>query len=81
VTIPAIKAVHRWQAWRDCDYYHFGHFHERIDLDQIAFNGSVIGPSPYGMAIGAKPSHAVQSFYVLDAKRGKTMCCPIWVEE
>lgn len=81
VTIPAIKAVHRWQEWRECDYYHFGHFHTRLDLGQIAFNGSVIGPSPYGLSKGLSPSTPEQSFYVLDDKRGKTMCCPLWVAE
>jgi len=81
VTIPAIKAMHRWEQWRSCDYYNFGHFHQRIDLGQIAFNGSVIGPSPYGFAIGAAPEPPQQSFYLLDSRRGKTMSCPVWVAE
>ena len=81
VTIPAIKAMHRWQQWRECDYYNFGHFHTSLDLGQIAFNGSVIGPSPYGMARGYAPSPPVQSFYLLDAKRGKTGIHPVWVTE
>jgi len=81
VTIPAIKAMHRWEQWRPCDYYHFGHYHQRIDLGQIAFNGSVIGPSPYSFAIGGAPEPPTQSFYVLDALRGKTLSCPIWVAE
>lgn len=81
VTIPAIKAAHRWDQWRTCDYYHFGHFHQRIDLGQIAFNGSVIGANPYALAIGAAPEPPQQSFYVLDAKRGKTLACPIWVAD
>lgn len=81
ITIPAIKAAHRWDAWRKADYYHFGHFHTALDLGQIAFNGSVIGPSPYGFAIGATPEPPQQSFYVLDAKRGKTAKSPVWVEE
>lgn len=82
LTIPMIKAVHRWQQWRDCDYYHFGHFHTRANpSEQIMVNGSVIGPSPYSFAIGAAPEPPVQSFFVLDAKRGKTMSSPIWVHE
>ena len=81
ITIPAIKAAHRWDAWREVDYYHFGHFHTRLDLGQIAFNGSVIGPSPYGFSIGARPEPPQQSFYVLDAKRGKTAASPVWVAE
>lgn len=81
LTIPAIKAMHRWQQWRDVDYYHFGHFHTSLDLGQLAFNGSVIGPSPYGFAIGTAPEEPRQSFYVLDDKRGKTHLCPVWVGE
>lgn len=81
VTVPAIKACHRWDKWRDCDIYHFGHFHQLFDLPQIVFNGSVVGPSPYGFAIGATPEPPRQSFYLLDSKRGKTMSCPVWVAE
>jgi hypothetical protein len=81
VTVPAIKACHRWDKWRDCDIYHFGHFHQLFDLPQIVFNGSVVGPSPYGFAIGATPEPPKQSFYILDEKRGKTMSCPVWVHE
>ena len=81
VTIPAVKACHRWEQWRQCDFFNFGHFHTRIDLGQIAFNGSVIGPSPYGFAIGAAPEPPQQSFYLLDDKRGKTMASPVWVAE
>jgi len=81
ITIPAVKACHRWDKWRSCDFYHFGHFHTRIDLGQIAFNGSVVGPSPYGFGIGAAPEPPQQSFYILDSKRGKTMSSPVWVAE
>jgi hypothetical protein len=81
LTIPAIKAAHRWDAWRDVDFYHFGHFHTSLDLGQVAFNGSVIGPSPYGFAIGATPEPPQQSFYLLDERRGKTAKHPIWVGE
>lgn len=81
LTIPMIKAVHRWQAWRDCDFYSFGHFHTRLDLGQIAVNGSVIGPNAYGLSIGARPEVPQQSFFLLDAERGKTRVEPIWVTE
>jgi len=82
LTIPAIKAMHRWSQWRDCDYYHFGHFHTYSpDIASMTFNGSVIGPNPYAFAIGAKPEPPQQAFYLLDAKRGKTAMHPIWVGE
>jgi hypothetical protein len=81
VTVPAIKAVHRWDAWRDADYYCFGHYHQRIDLGQIAFNGSVIGPNAYALGLGCTPEPPQQSFFLLDEKRGKTMACPVWVAE
>lgn len=81
ITIPATKQVLRWQRWKRCDYYNFGHFHTRIDLGEYAFNGSVIGPSAYGLRIGAAPEPPQQSFYVLDASRGKAMSTPVWVAE
>jgi len=81
VTVPAIKAAHRWDAWRAADYYCFGHYHQRIDLGQIAFNGSVIGPNAYALGLGCTPEPAQQSFFLLDERRGKTLASPVWVAE
>ena len=81
VTVPAIKAAHRWDAWRAADYYCFGHYHQRIDLGQIAFNGSVIGPNAYALGLGCTPEPAQQSFFLLDERRGKTLASPVWVAD
>lgn len=81
ITIPLTKAVHRWNDVRRCDFHHFGHFHQYLNHGHFTVNGSLIGYNAYAMSIGAKPEPPQQAFYVLDSKRGKTACCPIWVEE
>jgi hypothetical protein len=81
ITIPLRKAVHRWNDVHRADFHHFGHFHNYLDLGDIAVNGSLIGYNAYGMSIGAPVEPPQQAFYVLDSKRGKTARCPIWVLE
>lgn len=78
VTIPMNKAVARWDRVRRCDFHNFGHFHYYFDLGHIAGNGSLIGYNGYAMSIGASPEEPLQSFYVIDSKRGKTAKSPIW---
>jgi hypothetical protein len=81
ITVPLIKKVVAWDKWSDADYYHFGHFHQLIDLGRIMVNGSVIGPNAYAQSIGATPEPPRQGYYVLDAKRGKTAVSPVWVSD
>jgi len=81
ITVPLIKKVVAWDKWSEADYYHFGHFHQLIDLGRIMVNGSIIGPNAYAQSIGATPEPPQQGFYVLDEKRGKTAVSPVWVAE
>lgn len=78
VTIPMNKAVARWDRVRKADFNNFGHFHYYFDMGHIAGNGSLIGYNGYAMSIGASPEEPLQSFYVIDSKRGKTAKSPIW---
>ena len=81
ISIPLLKAVAQWDKWRFADYHNFGHFHQHLDLGQIAVNGSLIGCAPYGMSIKATPEPPQQSFFIVDSKRGKTCRSPLWVSE
>jgi hypothetical protein len=81
VTIPMNKAVARWDRVRRCHFHNFGHFHYYFDLGNIAGNGSLIGYNGYAMSIGASPEDPLQSFYVIDSKRGKTAKSPIWASD
>lgn len=81
ISIPLNKATAQWDLWKRCDYHHYGHFHQYLDLGRVVVNGSLIGASPFGMAVKGTPEPPQQAFYVLDSKRGKTCKSPIWVSE
>lgn len=79
ITIPINKATSQWDKVKPCHYHHYGHFHQMLDMGQVAVNGSLIGYGAYSMSIKATPEPPQQLFYVLDKKRGKTAKSPIWV--
>lgn len=81
VTIPVNKAVAQWDIARKCHFHNFGHWHQYIDTDRVAINGSVIGYNAYAMSIKATPEPPRQAFYLLDSKRGKVCKTPIWVRD
>lgn len=77
--IPMKKHVSRLRLYRDVDQFCFGHFHQRIDVQGLNGNGSMIGISPYGMRIAAEPEPRQQSFFVIDSERGKCLSAPVWL--
>jgi hypothetical protein len=79
ITIPVNKRVAVWDRVHRADLHHIGHFHQQCDHHPWFANGSVIGYNEYAMSIGAAPEPPQQTFYLLDAKRGKTTVSPIWV--
>lgn len=81
ITIPINKAVSQWDKVRRCQYHHFGHFHDYIDIGNVMVNGSLIGYNSYAMGIKATPQDPMQAFYLLDSKRGKTAKHGLWVSE
>jgi hypothetical protein len=81
ITIPLNKAASQWDKAYRCHYHHFGHWHQYNPGGRIITNGSVIGYSAYAMSIKADPEPPQQAFYLLDSKRGKTGCYPIWVRD
>jgi hypothetical protein len=81
VTIPVNKRVAVWDRVSRADLHHIGHFHQQCDHHPWFANGSVIGYNEYAMSIGAAPEPPQQTFYLLDAKRGKTTVSPIWVSD
>ena len=79
ITIPINKAVAQWDKVRRSNFHNFGHFHQYLNMGNIANNGSMIGFNGYAMSIKASPEPPQQAFYLIDSKRGKTCCSPIWV--
>lgn len=81
IGIPLLKRVPQWNTMRQSHVHHVGHFHMLRDFHSAFVNGSLIGPSPYGMSIGAGYEPPEQLMYLLDSKRGPCMKSALWVSE
>lgn len=64
---------------RRVDHVAMGHFHTRMDIEDISVNGSMIGITPYSMSIHAPPEKPKQSWYMVDSENGKCLSAPIWL--
>ena len=80
LTIPLNKAIAQWNKSRWADLDIVSHFHTFKDMGNAIVNGSIIGFSPYAVAIKADYEPPRQAFFLLDSKRGKTITAPVLVE-
>lgn len=79
LAIPLLKYVHRLNKQRHADLTCIGHFHQYISpAPDIRVNGSAIGFSSYAQKIGCAPEPPMQSFFLVDKRRGFTVSCPIF---
>lgn len=79
LTVPLIKALHRYDQQTKADYNWMGHFHQLHQATKNCFiNGSGIGFSSYAQRIGASPEDPVQCFGLMDSKYGLTIKAPIF---
>ena len=84
LTIPLNKAVDSWNSssLQRADYDFMGHWHQLHNHGKVIVNGSLIGYSPYSLAIKARYERPQQAFCMLD---GKYKCIssfrPIWVTD
>ncbi len=84
ITIPAIKHFLRADQQRRSDFDACGHYHQRMPFTpahKFAMNGSLIGYNAFAQSVGASPEIPVQSFQILDEKRGFTIAAPLIVTE
>lgn len=81
LTIPLIKAIHRYNLQIPADYNFMGHYHQLFQATKDCIvNGSGIGFNPYAQNIGASPERPMQSYCLVDQKRGLTIKAPIFCE-
>jgi hypothetical protein len=79
LTVPLIKAIHRYNQQKTADYNFLGHYHQLIQATRDCIvNGSVIGFNAYAQSIGASPEDPVQGYCLIDQKRGMTIKAPIF---
>ena len=81
LTIPLIKYIFRINQQITADLDCIGHFHTRFSLPNVLINGSVVGFDSYALKIGARPENPMQTFQLIDSKRGFTVNTPILVNE
>ena len=78
IYIPARKAINQWQKSEDVQLDCFGHFHSfKVDGDLFVCNGSLIGWSPYAVAIKGDYEKPKQVFFLVDKRYGKSVITPI----
>ena len=79
LTVPLIKALHRYDQQTKADYNWMGHFHQLHQATKNCMvNGSGIGFSGYAQRIGASPEDPMQCFGLIDSKYGLTIKTPIF---
>jgi Winged helix-turn-helix DNA-binding len=73
LTVPLIKAIHRYDMQQRADYNFMGHFHQLFQATKnCVINGSGIGYGAYAQRIGASPEEPKQAFNLIDKKYGLT---------
>ncbi len=82
ITVPLNRACLQWHQKYDAHLTCVGHFHQYGNQEKLVTNGSLIGVSGYSDWLpGAGAEPARQAFFLIDSKRGKTQCAPLWVQE
>lgn len=81
LTIPVEKAIASWNKGRHADLDIFGHWHTSQQNPKWVSNGSLVGHNAYSIAIKASYEPAQQTYFLFDAKRGRTGTWPIFLED
>ena len=77
LTIPLTKWIHRADAAIRADHTFQGHFHQLTLGPNWSVNGSLIGPTEYGLKLGFAPERPQQLMRFIDSQRGFTISAPI----
>lgn len=81
LSIPINKAIASWDIGRRAHYTCMGHWHQLQFGPHFVVNGSLIGYNAYSVRIKSAYEPPQQAFFLIDSKRGRTDCAPLWVDE
>jgi hypothetical protein len=81
LTIPVEKAIAAWNKGRHADLDIFGHWHTSQQNPKWISNGSLVGTNSYSISIKAPYEPPQQTYFLFDAKRGRTGTWPIFLED
>lgn len=72
------RAIFFWDTYQRADYTVQGHLHTyNLGTRRWLINGSLIGTTPFGIAMRGEYQPPIQSFFLVDKKRGPTVQIPI----
>ena len=80
LTVPLVKAIHRYDMETRADHTFLGHFHQTIWLPFASVNGSMIGPNAYSTAGGFGVETPQQSAVLIRQNRGISVRESIWLD-
>lgn len=80
LTIPVEKAISSWNKGIPADLDVFGHWHQSQQAPKWVCNGSLIGYNAYSVAIKAPYEPPSQTYFLMDAKHGRTGTFPIFLD-
>ena len=72
------RAIFFWDTYHRADYTAQGHLHTyNLGTRRWLINGSLIGVTPFGIAMRGEFQPPIQAFFLVDKKRGPTVQIPI----
>ena len=81
LTVPLNKYIMRMDQINKAFYNFVHHYHNlSYPTARTTVNGSIVGYDPYAMSIGCTYEPPMQSFQLLDSKRGMTIKAPIFCD-
>lgn len=81
LTIPLNKFVMRMDQINKAYYNFMAHYHSySFPTNKCVLNGSICGIDPYAYSLGVEYQPPIQSFQLMDKKRGVTVRIPIFCD-
>jgi hypothetical protein len=80
ISIGVNKAIAAWnKSPNRADLDIFGHWHRYQQNSNWLCNGSLVGYNAFALSIKASFEPPLQTYFLLDKKRGRTMTAPIYL--
>lgn len=81
LSIPLNKLIMKWDKTEKADWNLMHHFHRlMMPTNNTSLNGSLCGFNSYALSCGFQYEPPLQSFHLLDAKKGFTVRIPVFCE-
>ena len=77
VLIPLRKKINIWDQAIPSDITLVNHFHQQHNTKRIVMNGSMIGYNKFALDLGFEYEEPCQNYFLIHAKKGKTIYSPI----